>query len=362
MNPAHELVGKTVDDKWLIVEKLKSDDSDSTGGFFSVPYKVKHQETGEHAFLKVVDMLKALNIYQQNEGITTAEATNRVTSSHLFECELAEACTGRKMTRVVKALHHGELLLTIPGTEFKLGHGYLLFELGQGDTHTLLKQVKPTNAAWKMRALHQTAVGLKQLHSADIAHQDLKRSNVVFFGENNAKICDLGRAVKRNRPSRNDARVVPCQLQNSPLELVYQEMPTTWEHRHFSTDLYMLGNLAFAIFVDTPITFPVIYRLPENLRPMLSWFTNSGFGGDYSEVVPALRNVLAKIVTESSAIVPEEIREKWVNTVLMLCEPDPAKRGHPRDHAMGHGQKYSAERFISAFREMELRLLVHGKQ
>lgn len=63
-----------------------------------------------------------------------------------------------------------------------------------------------------MATLHQVAVGIQELHRAKIAHQDVKRSNVVFFGEqrDSVKLIDLGRAVKRDRPSRNDQRVVPA--------------------------------------------------------------------------------------------------------------------------------------------------------
>ena len=46
------------------------------------------------------------------------------------------------------------------------------------------------------------ATGLFQLHSNDIAHQDLEQSNVLHFNEQTLnKLADLGRAVDRARPS-----------------------------------------------------------------------------------------------------------------------------------------------------------------
>ena len=353
-NPAHNLVGQIISGLWRVTDKLKSDATDSTGGYFSVPYKVEHIETGEMAFLKVIDMMKALQLYQ-DQGVSTAEGMQIVGSSHLFECELADSCTGRRMTRVVRAIEHGEIKLMIPGTTFELGHGFLLFELGQGDTHSLLHGVKATDDAWKFKTLHQTAVGLRQLHEADIAHQDLKRSNVVFFGDDNAKLCDLGRAVKRGRPSRNDLRLVPCQPQNSPFELLYGLLPNEWDGRHFSTDLFMLGNLAFSIFNDATLTFSVLQSLPPELLPS-HLVGAKGYQGPYLDVIPALRNALARTLVAGANAVPACVRETWSDTLMMLCEPDPAKRGHPKDIALEHGRKHSAERFVSSFRNMELKV------
>ena len=183
---------------------------------------------------------------------------------------------------------------------------------------------------------------MQQLHKGNIAHQDIKRSNVVLFGEENAKLTDLGRAVMKDTPSRNNDRVIPCQLGNSPPELLYGHRIADWGQVHFSTDLYMLGNLAYTLFYDITITARLMTLLPEELRC-------GRYTGNYQDVLPALQHSLGIIISEIGDEVPEAIREDYKTVIRLLCNPDPATRGHPKDHAQLHGRKYSAERFISAF-------------
>jgi serine/threonine protein kinase len=361
--PAENLIGALVADRWRITNRLNGAGNDTTGGFFSIPYEVVDVETGRKAFMKVLNIQKALTIYQHSQGISLTEALHRITEAHLFECHLAEACANRKMTRVVRGLDHGHTPVEISGLG-PIEHGYIVFELGVGDTHHLLKFSKSLDLAWTMKVLHQAAVGVQQLHLADIAHQDLKRSNVVFFDSEDSKLADLGRAVKRNRPSNNDARDVPCQPINSPTELIYGFVPSDWDQRHFSTDLYMLGNLAFSMLSNLTITTAVLAQLPVELRPRALAGTHLGgsYQGKYSEVVPFLKNALDSVLAQCAPQVDICIREKWTTTISQLCEPDPEKRGHPRDHAQKHSRRYSAERFISAFREMEMKAAITAKK
>ena len=106
-NPAEELVGQTINGRWKITERKNLDGNDTTGGFFSVPYVVTDTTTGDVAFMKVVNLAKALLIYQQ-QGVSTAEALNRITDNHLFEVDLAEACKLYKLKKVVRVLDHGD--------------------------------------------------------------------------------------------------------------------------------------------------------------------------------------------------------------------------------------------------------------
>ncbi len=361
--PAENLVGTLIADRWQVTAKLNGGAVETTGGNFSIPYEVLDLKTQRKAFLKVLNIQKALTIYQDFHGLTLTEALSRITDGHIFECHLADACAERKMTRVVRGIGHGHTMVEIPGFG-PVQHGYIVFELGVGDTHHFLKVSQSFDLAWTMKVLHQAAVGVHQLHQAEIAHQDIKRSNVVFFERNNAKLTDLGRAVKRDRHSNNNDRDVPCEFTNSPPELIYGFIPSDWDQRHFSTDLYMLGNLAFSMLSNVTITSAILLQLPIELRPksLAGLILGGSYQGKYSEVVPFLKNALDTVLVQCAPQVDTSIRERWSATVAQLCDPDPETRGHPRDHAQKHIRRYSAERFISAFRDMELRASIAAKK
>lgn len=346
-NPAEELVGTLIKNRWSVQERLNQDQTDTTGGFFSVGYRVEDQHTGQSAFLKVINLKKAITLYAL-EGVPTAEALHRVTDSHLFEVQLAEICRDRKMDRVIRVIDHGDIPAEIPllGT---VGIPYIIFEQGDCDTHSLLATARRLDVAWHMRTLHHAAVGLQQLHSEDIAHQDVKRSNLIFFGEEKAKLIDLGRAVKRGRPSRNDDRSIPCQWVNAPPEFLYGHTSANWDQSHFATDLYMLGSLGFSMFFDTTMTTAILERVAPQFRP----FGQTVFGGPYEDALPALKQAFAEVLAAVEPLLDLAIRNDFLDVVRMLCNPDPANRGHPRDHATKHGRRYSAERFVSAFARLQ---------
>ena len=337
-NPASTLVGAILNDRWKVIKKLSKDETNSTGGAFSVPYRVADLKTGKEAFLKVIDMIRSLQMYT---GLSLAESMVRIGQNHSFEVYLSEICKNKRMTRIVHAIDHGEHMLNVePWGSFPFH--YIVFELADGDVHTLLTIDSKLGTLWKINTLHQVATAVQQLHKENIAHQDIKRSNVVFFGPQNAKLTDLGRAVQRDSSSRNDDRVVPCQFANSPPELLYGHKLSDWAQVHFATDLYMLGNLAFTLFFDVTMTATLFQRIPPGLQPR-------NYNGEYSDVLPALQHALGEILVEIEPQLPEPIRDDYLSVIRWLCNPDPTKRGHPKDHAMKHSNKYSAERFITVF-------------
>src|SRR5205823_2049082 len=54
-------------------------------------------------------------------------------------------------------------------------------------------------------SLHHIATGLYQLHSAEVAHQDLKPSNILVFEGSTSKIADLGCASVKGVASPRDS-------------------------------------------------------------------------------------------------------------------------------------------------------------
>src|SRR5204862_166519 len=86
---------------------------------------------------------------------------------------------------------------------------YLIFEKADADIRAHLDAHADLDIAFALRALHHVAIGLKQLHSVNVAHQDVKPSNVLIFPGNESKVGDLGRAWAGGmRAPHDDAK--PC--------------------------------------------------------------------------------------------------------------------------------------------------------
>ena len=341
VNPAQNLTGLTILDEWIVENPINLRENGSTGGHFCIPYEVRSIKSGQRAFLKVLDVVKAIQRYG-NDGIGVAETLSRITNSHLFESQLMAACQAKRLNRVVRALAFGEISLELPPLG-QIGFPYLIFELADGDTHKVLQIAGKLDLAWWFTTLHQAAVGVQQLHGIDIAHQDLKPSNVVFFGVDNAKLADLGRAARKGVGSPNDNRA--GDICYAPPEYYYAYSSNDWSERFLAMDLYLLGNLAFTGVTGLSITTALFNCLPSAFLP-------ANHRGNYGEALPALIHALAETLQLVRQDVPESIRDLFLSTIEQLCHPDPSMRGHPKNHRMIAGNRFSVERFVSAFYRM----------
>ena len=340
IDPAMNLVGRVLNDRWQVTNLCSRDPKTATGACFSIPYECEEIATGKKAFLKLIHIIRTMQLY--SAGRNHWETMKVVIDNHAFEVFLIDVCKKQKMSRVAHAVDHGNVTITAD-TWGDIDFPFIIFDRADGDMNSLLAVEEKVDELWKISTLHQVATAVKQLHKGNIAHQDIKRSNVIFFGDDNAKLTDLGRAVSQEVKSYNEGREIPCEPQNSPPELIYKHVSPDFGARHFATDLYMLGNLAYTLFFNITVTARLVEKLPPSLHP-------GRFAGDYrNEILPALHNALGSIVAEIGEEVPKEIRDDFKTVIGLLCNPDPLKRGHPRDHAMAHSSKYSAERFISAF-------------
>lgn len=179
--PAMRLEGVSLQKGWT-VGPLIPRAATQTGGCFSCSYRVT-RPNGAPAFLKAMDYTAAL---LSNDPATEL---NRLTSAFLFERELLQECANRGMSRIVRAIDSGKVLVGDQTVE------YLIFEEAKGgDIRTYLDGLSQFNLAWTMTCIHSISVGVQQLHNAGIAHQDLKPSNVLHFPDEGEKLADLGRA------------------------------------------------------------------------------------------------------------------------------------------------------------------------
>lgn len=168
---AHSLLGLTLKNGWLVTNKVQPKEG-ATGGFFSVCYNV--EKDGELAFLKALNF-KAF--FQMNEGSSIVSILSELTSAFQFERDLSMRCRSNRLSKVSMILDDGEEFLkgfTIPNVP------YLIFKMSDGDVRSHMNFRTNVETVWKLKSLHNVAVGLTQLHGVKIGHQDLKPSNILI--------------------------------------------------------------------------------------------------------------------------------------------------------------------------------------
>ncbi len=182
MRPAESLIGLDLDGGWHVVNKIDSLPS-ANCVYLSANYVVSNKE-GKKAFLKAIDYILAIK--QKDPPLALANLTN----AFLFERNLLNQCKGQKCDRVVIPITDGSV--TIPGYEEYGTVSYIIFDLAKNDVRKEIEGWKEFDLAWVLRSMHETAIGLNQLHSIGIAHQNIKPSKILVFPEIGSKISGFG--------------------------------------------------------------------------------------------------------------------------------------------------------------------------
>ena len=329
--PAQQLVGKRLPNGWMVTELIDRPTT-ATGGSFSTSYIVR-SDTGEKAFLKAMDYRKAL------KASDPATALETLTVAYNFERTVLEKCKARRLSRIVRVLDSG----TLPAEEGDPSSvvQYLILELAKGDIRSSANWSQALELAWALRTMHEAAAALQQLHSIDIAHQDVKPSNIVFFESNHSKLTDLGRASDRHKTSPQDTLECAGDPTYAPPELLYGFVPQDWRARRLGCDLYLLGSLLVFLCGGVSMTHLLFDRLDKQFHPQ-TW------SGTYQDVMPYLQQVFVQILREFREKVQPDISDQIVELVNQLCNLDPMFRGHPKNTGLS-GTQYSLERYVSIF-------------
>jgi eukaryotic-like serine/threonine-protein kinase len=227
---------------------------------------------------------------------------------------------------------------------------YIIFELADGDVRArMAKQPSTFDDAFKLRVLHGSANGLRQLHEAGVAHQDLKPSNTMTSGRT-AKIGDLGRASRNDVVGHWDGDVIPGDRTYAPPEQLYRFFHGDPQIRRRASDLYQLGSLIVFMFHGVGITG----LLNKRLDPAFHWRT---WPRDYENVLIYVRAEYNKILEDLRSDWPEPEALKLEALVRKLCDPDPQLRGEP--NLRSRPDAFSLERTVSALdllaRSVEMR-------
>eukprot|EP00347_Sterkiella_histriomuscorum_P018094 403346812 len=124
--------------------------------------------------------------------------------------------------------------------------------------------------------LAQTALGLKELHSRNIIHRDIKPQNILVFKKDNIKIADYGLAkiVNENQPLNQS---VVGTMQYMSIEMK-QKDPYS-----FSTDIFSLGVTFIHLLTQK---FPYFNSNGENSIPKMS-----GYSKKFTQMIKSMIDV-----------------------------------------------------------------------
>ena len=323
------LTGKVLSTGW-VVGHLRTPLQAATGGCFSVQYTVT--KNGHQAFMKVLDYGRAL------ASSDPAAVLKTLTEEYIFERELHRRCTAQGMSRIARFLDAGKIEVAV-GERSEV-FDYLIFEWVRSDLRLAIGTGNTLTAASALRLAHQVACALRQLHSAKIAHQDLKPSNVLVPAAGVAKLTDLGRAFDGSGrlSAPHDEYRIAGDAEYAPPELLYGTDGLGGRVQRFATDLYLLGNVVMFLCFGVTMNGLLFERLESR-------FHCDRWTGTYGEVLPYLRRIVVDILADVRTRLPKEIASDLAVLIGDLCSLEPGERREPRERRRQGGPPL--ERYIT---------------
>ena len=328
---SERLEGRRLKGGWKVMKKIVPAEGMS-GSNFSIGYSAKHDD-GAIGFVKVLDIARA------SIAPDPATTLEELTSAFNYERRLLAKC--KDLSRVVTALGEG----MERGPDQNEFAQYIIFEFAESDLRHKIHFVRQFDLAVEMRTLHNIAVGISQLHSREIAHQDIKPSNVLMFNGEGSKVGDLGRSSELGAHAPHDHLDFAGDPSYAPPEYLYRHVPTDWKERRLGCDLHQLGSLIVFMYARVSATRLLNDFIPDAHRPR-AW------SGTYADVLPYVQEYFRLMNERVKPNIPEIVREELSTAISQLCEPDPSRRGHPKNHLVGN--RFGLERYVSLFNRLAL--------
>ena len=198
------------------------------------------------------------------------------------------------------------------------------------------------DAAWALRVSKHVIEGVEQLHLAQVAHQDLKPSNVLTQKSGaEMKLGDLGRADRLGRNGPWSGLGIPGAMVYAPPEQQYGSFTGTWEDRK-AADMYLTGSLAAQLFLGHCMSAILQDRIQHEFQATV-------WNGTFAAAIPALKAAHALIMESlyqaaETNIGHSDMAERFAGVVSQMTHPDPASRGHPKDRR-ARTSSYSLRRY-----------------
>jgi serine/threonine protein kinase len=329
---AKKLLGLELEGGWKLIQ-YRTPPPNATGSSFSHGF-IARRSDGQEAFVKVLDIrlrtshpepLKDLEIRIQRFN---------------HEADIAEACASERLSRVAHAIGHGYLILDSDGSE---QFPYLIFEQAAGDLRDQVRRSKQLPPWMCYRVLHNVATAIRQLHWRNIAHQDVKPSNVLNFPQAGHKLGDFGSAHHRVRARPGEILAVAGDPAHAPPEQLYRYHAEDWVYRRLMADVYHLGSLALYLLTGETATGWLGRKLPMEYHWDV-WLCAP------EDLLPILRRAIGEMIDQ---VCPEQTEldinkhNELTQILRYLLEPDPMLRGYPADRA--EGVPAGMQRLISRF-------------
>jgi len=322
--------------KWRILGKVPH--KASTGGCFSVGYDVI-DNLGNTGFLKALDFSSAFLSQSPIDSLKS------MTEAYTYERDLLNKCSGKNFRYVVRIVDYGVFHLEpadypadkiVPYPDVY----YIVLEKADESARNLIDLSKAFDYAWALRSLHNVSVAIEEMHGIQIAHQDIKPSNVLLFDSKRiSKVTDFGRSSEFAKAAQHDMLDCAGDIAYSPFEQLYGDINSDWRIRRYSCDMFMFGNLIMTYFNNISITTTVLNCLPDNMLP-------GKWGDTYHAILPQIELAFAKCLELFNNQIDLELRNELVEMVKQLCHPDISKRGDLKNSHMG-SQQYSLRRYTS---------------
>ena len=170
---------------------------------------------------------------------------------------------------------------------FREGHiMFLVLEYCSGGT--LEQRINKLNLTEKIKICHDVVLGLKYCHDNQVAHRDIKTSNVMFTANDQVKIVDFGLAEFLEEDQKISK--VGGSLYYLPPEIINKT-----SHSPFKADIWSLGVLMYRVFVQK--------------------YPFEGYNKDV--VFKAIKNCL---------YVPNRLPREIIPIVTKMLTPDPDER------------------------------------
>lgn len=312
---ASDLTGITLCERWELRSLLHQSPQES-GGNFGVGYIVYDLNEKQERFLKVVDYRKRMRqISQLTQLLTEAQ----------FEVAIQKYCNEKRMSRVVKMLAHGELVFKRIADSEEYSFLCIVMEKGEGDIKDHVHYAPNQSPFWKLSVARDVALAILQMERANLAHNDVKPSNVIRFKSDGdkhlVKLGDIARVVRKDGQGPFDGKDWAGDPRHRPIETLYGWKEPEWHNRRTAADAYMLGNLISFLFVGASVTERIVNSLSPEYRP-------EAYTGSYRQILDVVRHTwLAIVESQIAPAFPDKLRAELQSIFCWLTEPDPRERG-----------------------------------
>ncbi len=339
---AARLEGLILNEHWKVL-RIINQRTGGSGGRFSVGYEIENIETGAPGYLKAIDFEKVFRKTKRD----LIDIIVYLSTAFKYERDLLYLCRNKRMSKVIVALEDGQF---DDGGDIPVP--YLILERADRDSRAQLDLIEKLDFAWRFRSLQHVSTGIQQLHGTAIVHQDVKPSNIMVFDSDrgdmrghNSKIGDMGTAIEFGNPAPYENDPVPGDRTYVAPEFLYGHHLPDEKDRRFALDMYLIGNLAYFFFTQSSIAARTISLLDPALRPRK-------YNGSFHDVLPSLLQSWSEAIMELDKYFRPhypELADRFIAAIQELTNPNPEKRGHPKNILHRSANQYSLERYISTF-------------